>query len=294
MKKIHEFFSFVVSLIIASILLTLAALAVVVLLMGTGCKKDWPELTPEVENIIELPVSEVIISVYHGATVDTVGLAIANIERYRDAGTYFISGDFNGWTKQSLEKTRSINGNTYLLWPISHQAPKLEKFNFGKQLLAGGESWNYSPASAYWHVNDYGGELWVYFENGIYPDTSSIFWTADEVVINIYHGLFSDTVGLAISHINYHESQGTYFVSGDFNSWAEQPLEKIRVINGRTYLLWAVNNHAVGLEKFGFGKKLLDGSESWNYSPESLFWHDNLLWGYFTSTGISYLPEDSN
>ena len=130
---------------------------------------------------------------------------------------------------------------------------------------------------------------------------------ADEVVISIYHSMdgasnVKDTVGLAISNIDKVASQGSWFITGDFNGWltpAKSTISlKTRIVNGKKYLLWPVA-HALGLEKFSYGKFFLDSTSRWNYSPKSLYWHANSsgggeLWIYFTTTGISQLPEGSN
>ncbi len=116
----------------------------------------------------EVVTDDVVVNIYHSATIDTIGLSINNIGKRDQEGYYFVSGDFNNWTILKLDKTRVIKGQTFILWEVKNHAKGLEKFNFGKKLTNLTESWNYSPKSKYWHTNTYGGELWMYFkESGI-------------------------------------------------------------------------------------------------------------------------------
>jgi len=124
---------------------------------------------------------------------------------------------------------------------------------------------------------------------------------ADECIISIYHtmtgGQSLDTIGLLTTNVDKAESQGSWFITGDFNSWATPDkalkLTKTRIVNGKTYLLWGIS-HPIGLEKFNYGKMVTGESTYWNFSPKSIYWNVSELWIYFTNLGISHLPEGSN
>lgn len=123
--------------------------------------------------------------------------------------------------------------------------------------------------------------------------------TPDEGIISLYHavvnGKCQDTIGLAVACIEKASDPGTWFVTGDFSAWlapaSATTLTKVRTINGKQYLIWGIT-HAIGLERFGYGK-YLNGLSSWGYAPRSIYWHSNTngggeFWLYFTAIGISY------
>ncbi len=125
-----------------------------------------------------------------------------------------------------------------------------------------------------------------------------------EVVISIYHdydgNLCHDTIGLMVEHISGYLDPGQYFVSGDFNGWPA-PINALilsaRVIGGHTYAVWAIE-HALGVEKFNFGKNFDAGGSAWNYSPNSVYWHETTppngdLWVYFNVSGIAPTEQNS-
>lgn len=123
--------------------------------------------------------------------------------------------------------------------------------------------------------------------------------TESDVILLISHyysaGLCHDTLGLNVAYIANHSQTGTHFVSGDFNDWAFLSLYGACVINGITYVKWPIE-HALGLEKFNFGKNFTGGGSAWNYSPNDPYWHitdppNGELWVYFTVNGISVTPN---
>lgn len=124
----------------------------------------------------------------------------------------------------------------------------------------------------------------------------------DECIISLYHkvvgGQAQDTLGLAIANVFKSESQGTWFITGNFNAWVKTTITKTKVIDGKTYLVWGITR-PFGQEKFSYGKDLIDGTTSWVFAPNSLYWLPDSSGGgvlapYFTSNGISKFPETSN
>lgn len=252
---------------------TITLISLALIMSFTSCRKEWPELTP---------------------TTDTGTTTWSN-------GEYSLKS-----SAASISDTLIVYQNvqsTFAVVDASNTVVGNVSFTFGD----GGATTGSTVSHSYAGLGKYTLSAVV---NGVTisgPVKVVIFGEpiSDECVISVYHSMVNgsavDTVGLAISNINKNASQGSYFITGDFNSWpapaAASVLTKIRTINGKKYLLWPIS-HALGVEKFNYGKIFTDGTNSWNYSPKSLYWHANTgggeLWIYFTSTGVSNLPEGSN
>lgn len=255
--------------------LAMFALASCVLILSfTSCRKEWPELGNQPDEGSTTPWS---------------------------SGQYRLKSSA-GAISDTLVVYQGIAA-TFTVLDASNQVVGGVDFNFGDG--------NVLTGSTVSHIYSFAGRYTLTaIVNGTTisgPVKVIIFGepVADEVVINVYHamvgGMSQDTIGLAISNIAKAWSDGSFFITGDFNSWlspqaASITNAKLRIIHGRRYLLWGTT-HALGVEKFGYGKALTDGSSSWNYSTKSTFWHTNStggnLWIYYTSTGISYAPEGS-
>lgn len=218
--------------------------------------------------------------------------------------TVWTNGEY---TLKSSLQTNGDTTNAFLgingIWAVVNAQGVVVtgvNFTFGD----GGSATGGQVMHAYQAIGSY--TLTVYIPGG--PTKTSIVLVlpfgnpvTTSVVKQIYHnysnGTCYDTIGLMVEYISGYQAPGWYFASGDFNSWPTPPnslaLATTRIIDGKTYALWAVT-HTPGLEKMNFGKNFTGGGFAWNYSPSDPYWHVTTgggeLWIYFTATGISPTP----
>lgn len=252
---------------ITRIIWTIAALMFVIL---TACQKEWERPSTTDSGWTQQGLTLVVETKDFQVTVDT-GYQYLGVN-----GTYYLIDNdgnvvddvtFNFGDGTTITGSQVIHAYSNLgLYPLTVTAPGGNTFNEFIRILPFGD-------------------------------------TESDVIILISHyfsnGLCHDTLGLNVEFISGYLTTGNYFVTGDFNDWADPLyaliLYETTIINGHVYAKWAVD-HELGLEKFNFGKNFTGGGSAWNYSPNDPYWHptdppNGELWVYFTVNGISVTPS---